>query len=147
MTPHEKAQLDLIQIERIKAFNVRNYGRYKTILLEKIEQDGLPRVRFWIDDVKVLYYTPEMFDLHLFGGIESAKQKFFDAGNMEDYDKAVLFEAFIPGAEKIVLAYSAELNKTLVFAKDTQFVFENGALVYFMGINAYPKAKEYLETL
>ena len=88
-----------------------------------------------------------MFDLHLFGGIESAKQKFFDAGNMEDYDKAVLFEAFIPGAEKIVLAYSAELNKTLVFAKDTQFVFENGALVYFMGVNAYPKAKEYLETL
>ena len=53
MTPHEKAQLDLIQIERIKAFNVRNYGRYKTILLEKTEQDGLPRVRFWIDDVKV----------------------------------------------------------------------------------------------
>jgi len=144
MSDKERAEHDLTQIPVFKRKTNSDFAHYKSLVLELYPNT---KVKLEIDEARVLYLTTSMFEFHLLGGIDSAKQWFMSKGNEADYQKALLFEeaAKQPNTTKAVMKYVQ--GNTLAICNDFKETFTNGSLLRLMCANAYPSAKAELERI
>ena len=143
MSDKEKAEIDLAKIVAFEKLASSNYSQYNSLVIERMT--GEFTCYLLIEGTKVNYLSDGVFEMHLFGGVQTAQQWFYQKG---EYSNSQAAKRFLKAAQD-----SSKASLTFVqggtFAKCNGFthLFTDKSLLRLMAINAYPSAKLYLESI